>query len=195
MLRIVGPNENVRGEVVDHLGRAKSLKERGAGPSRLQPIEGGSSLDQLDSPCYSPSLRGERYFSNQNPTSVQPNSSQTQPACRENPSSLSNDDSLYSPLEFLQKDQCIQWINFGLCVGILTTTSQIAFAILRKLNYTQELVKKMTNKGIPKKLFFWIRHPNPGPGPEKALFHLMVGVLIGNAIILYTLMKIMHLFS
>ncbi len=112
---------------------------------------------------------------------------------------LSNNDPsvCFSPAEeqVIGKDRHLELAGFGVCVGALFTTSRVALGVLRKLSYTQDLVKKMTDKGIPKKLFFWIHHSNPGPLPEKPLFYLMVMILAGNFIILYVLMKILHLIS
>ena len=103
----------------------------------------------------------------------------------------------FSPAEeqVLKKDRYEELAGFWLCVGALLGTSRVALAVLRKLSYTQNLVKKMTDKGIPKKLLFWIYNPNPGPLPEKPIFCLMVCILVGNLIILYVLMKMLHLIS
>ena len=97
--------------------------------------------------------------------------------------------------ETLGRTQAVVWFGSGLCAFTLLSTTQIAWVILRKLNYTQELVKKLTDKGWPKFLFLWLHHPNPGPAGEKPLFNLMVAILVGNILILYTLMKMMYLVS
>ena len=99
-----------------------------------------------------------------------------------------------SPLEeTLKLDRYTVWIGSGSCAFVLFHTIRIAWIILRKLDYTQELVKKMTDKGWPKFLFVWISHPEPGPVGGKPLFTLLVGILLGNIIVLYILMRIMYL--
>ena len=101
-----------------------------------------------------------------------------------------------SPLEeTLEKNRYMVWIGCGACASILFTTTQIAWILLRKLDYTQELVKKLTDKGWPAFLFFWIRHPNPGPVGGKPLFALLVGILVGNVTVLYLLVTIVYLVS
>ena len=101
-----------------------------------------------------------------------------------------------SPLEeTFERSRYVVWIGSGLCASILFTTIQIVWVILRKLDYTQDLVNKMIGKGVPKFLLFWIRHPNPGPVGGKPLFVLMVTVLVGNVIVLYILINMVYLVS
>ena len=121
-----------------------------------------------------------------------PRSSDNQIVSRGQSPSLSSDN-LFAPLESLQEYRYVQWFSSGLCAFTLLTTSQIAWVIVRKLDYTQDLVNKMIAKGVPKSLLFWIRHPNPGPVGGRPLFNLMVGVLLGNLIVLYLLIKMIHL--
>ena len=103
---------------------------------------------------------------------------------------------LGSPVEeTLQKDLSLAWIASGLGVFTLLSTIKIPWIILKKLDYTQELIKKLTAKGWPKFLFSWVHHPDPGPVDGKPLFALMVGLLVGNIIVLYLLMKIIYLLS
>lgn len=174
-------------------------------PSRLdkQPTFGGFSSVLDESPGRSPGSKDERLWpsSDQDSTSIpmEGRSSESHLVCKDKEKSLSssNDDLSFSasPLEALEKDRHLQWAGFRLCVGALLTTSQVALGVLRKLTYTQDLVKKMTDKGIPKGLFFWIHHPNPAPLAEKPFFILMVCILAGNLILLYVLMKMLHLIS
>ena len=102
---------------------------------------------------------------------------------------LNNDPSVcFSPAE--QKGHyCIEkskyWGNLGGCTACLVVTNQIAFAILRRLQYTQEWVKKLTHGGLPKWLFSWVTSSNPGGCPEKGLFNSMVSILVINLLILY----------
>ena len=121
-----------------------------------------------------------------------PRSSHNQIVSRGQSPSLSSND-LFSPLESLQEYRYVQWFSSGLCAFTLLTTSQIAWVILRKLDYTQDLVNKMIGKGVPKSLLFWIRHPTPGPVGGRPLSHLMVGVLLGNLIVLYLVIKMIYL--
>lgn len=87
------------------------------------------------------------------------------------------------------------WVGSGTCAFSLFVTSQIAWVILRKLNYTQNLINKMIAKGVPSFLLSWIRHPRPGVVDGKPLFQLLVTVLVLNALILYTLVKMLYLAS
>ena len=157
--------------------------------------------DQYDSPGRSPDSRGERLFtcSNQDFATVPipPNNSGSELFCKDKEKSLSwrNDDLSFSasPLEPLEKERYVQLGGFGLCVGLLAGTSQIALAVLRKLPYTQQVIERMTNWGCSRLLLSWLAHSNPGPLPEKPLFHLMVWVLLINVVILYVIMKMIHL--
>ena len=112
-------------------------------------------------------------------------------------SSSSDDwpDTSASPLESVVKDRHVEVAGFGLCLSVLFGTSRVALGVLRKLSYTQEIVQKMVDKGVPKRFFSWIHHSNPGNIPEKPLFCLMLIILAGNLMILYLLMKILHLIS
>ena len=92
---------------------------------------------------------------------------------------------------FPVEKQSMQWLGFWGCLVVLSLTSHLYVAILRKLNYTQELVKKMTDKGWPKWIFSWITHPNPGPVPEKGFFGTMLFFLTMNLIYLYFLIKML----
>ena len=107
---------------------------------------------------------------------------------------LRHSDNPNSPLEeTLERNRYTVWIGSGSCAFILLSTIRIAWIILRKLDYTQELVKKINEKGWPKFLFFWISHSQPGPVGGRPLFTLLVAVLVGNIIVLYFLMRIMYL--
>ena len=78
---------------------------------------------------------------------------------------------------------------FGISVGLLLVICKTCVVVLRKLGYTQEFVKRMTDKGWPKWLFSRISNPNPEPFPEKWLFDLLVVILVFNLIILYALLN------
>ena len=102
----------------------------------------------------------------------------------------------FSPSEeTLKTSRYVVWVGSGVCAFSLFTSSQIAWVILRKLSYTQNLVNKLNDRGWPEKLFFWIRHPDPGVVDGKPLFHFMVVILVLNIIVLYTLMKMIYLVS
>ncbi len=101
-----------------------------------------------------------------------------------------------SPLEeTLEKNRYVVWIGSGLCAYTLLTTIKIAWVILKKLDYTQEVIKRLTDRGWPNWLFFFVRHSNPGPVGGKPLFRLMITILAGNVIVLYVLMRIIYLVS
>ena len=108
-------------------------------------------------------------------------------------------DAANSPLEevndHLGRALATLWVGSGTCAFSLFVTSQIVWVILRKLSYTQDLINKMIAKGVPTFLLSWIRHPKPGVVDGKPLFHLLVAVLVLNALILYTLVKMLYLAS
>ena len=200
----VGPRaflKHLEDQAIKQVERAESLA---ANPpnipalSRLQISENKSS--NVQDQYGSPGTPGYHHFpissdqDNTNPT-IQGRSSDTQIVSRGQSSSSSSDYLGFSafPAESLEKGRHLQLAGFGLCVGALLTTSRVALGVLSKLNFTQELVKKMTDRGLPKWLFFWIHHSNPGPLPEKPLFFLMVCILAVNLIILYVLMVILHI--
>ena len=115
---------------------------------------------------------------------------------REESPSRSNNDWLHtvgSPLEeTFEKARFVVGVGSALGISILLTTIQIAWVILKKLDYTQELIKKLTERGWPNWLFFLVRHPNPGPVGGEPLFRLLIGILVGNVIVLYFLMKMLY---
>ena len=86
-----------------------------------------------------------------------------------------------------------QWLDLSMCLIILWFTSQVYVGVIRKLSYTQEWVKRMTDQGWPKWLFYFITHPNPGPIPEKGVFLIMVYLLILNLFTLYFLIRMLDL--
>ena len=192
------------------LERAESLKGdyRYPNKAKFSSLETQHNEDDFssvsnDSPGRSPGSRNERLFttSHQDFASIPipPSTSESEILCKdkENLLSSSNDDLSFSPspLEPLEEKRYLGWLDFGLGVGILITTSQAALTVIRKLNYTQELVKRMINWGCPPWLISWFPYSNQGPPPEKPLFHLMMGVLLGNFILLYVLMRMIHLIS
>lgn len=97
----------------------------------------------------------------------------------------------HSPLEErVEKSQyCVDerqyWANLGGCTACLVVISHIALAILRRLHYTQQLVKKLTDRGVPKWLFSLITSSNAEQHAEKDIFNLMVSILAINFLILY----------
>ena len=149
-----------------------------------------------------------RPFSNQEGTSRPENSNaQDQLVPRDKPLGASDYSPNYSPgagaslrhnlgspvEKIFEGNQLLVCIISGLGASILVSTIQIAWVILRKLEYTQELVNKLTDRGVPKSLFFFVRHPNPGPVGGKPLFTLLIGILMGNIIVLYFFLKIIYL--
>jgi hypothetical protein len=104
---------------------------------------------------------------------------------------LSNNDPsvCFSPAEeqVIGKDPHQQLANFAISLGVMLAICQACVGVLRKLRYTQEFAKTMTDKGWPRWLFFWISHSNPEPFPERSLFHLLVCILVLNLVILYGL--------
>lgn len=145
--------------------------------SNYSPFIGGSNAQSQLVPRDQPSNKSDPFESPGNSPTSRPGSSHTP----------------NSPLEeTLGTIRVVVWFGSGLCMFSLFTSSQIAWVILRKLNYTQGLVNKMIGKGVPKFLLFWIRHPNPGPVDGKPLFQLMIAVLAGNIIIPCILMKMVY---
>ena len=182
------------------LERAYNWRNNSSGmaTSSRQPIGGYFSIVPDHSADRLPGADYLLFPSNQVSTnpSMEGTSSDTQLVSRRQQTSSSNNDLPFtssSPLESFEQYRYVQWVGSGLCAFNLLTTSQIAWAILRKLNYTQDLVNKMTDRGFPKFLFFWVRDPNPGPVGEKSLSRSMVIVLVGNIIILYLLVKLIYL--
>ena len=96
---------------------------------------------------------------------------------------------------FPVEEQQVQWAGFMGCSPLLLFTSQVCVPVLRKLNYTQDTVKRITDKGFPKWLFSRITVSNPETVSEKVLFDLMVRLLTINLMILYFLIKMVGLFS
>ena len=79
-------------------------------------------------------------------------------------------------------------LSIGLILAAaLVVISQIVLGILRKLNFTQMWVKKLTEKGYPRWLFFLITSSNVKHLSEKRIFHSMVSILIVNFLILFML--------
>ena len=98
-----------------------------------------------------------------------------------------------SPLEeIFEKARFVVLSCSALGAITLFTTIKIVWVVLKKLDYSQEWVKRMTDKGWPKFLFFFVRHPNPGPVGGKPLFVLLITVLVGNIIVLYILLKMIY---
>ena len=127
-------------------------------------------------------------------TSQQPLGNQKRPSVSEAGTSLQNQDppspgspTWFSPLEKGVMDKDRRLAFFGISLGVMLALCQTCVGVLRTLRYTQEFVKRMTDKGWPKWLFSWISNPNPEPFPEKWLFDLLVLILILNLIILYAL--------
>jgi hypothetical protein len=108
----------------------------------------------------------------------------------QNPNSP-GDPSWYSPLEkgIIEKDRHLT--AFGVTLGVMLAICQACVGVLRKLRYTQEFAKTMTDKGWPRWLFFWISHSNPEPFPERSLFHLLICILVLNLVILYGLFSML----
>ena len=160
----------------------------------IQPTQGNSLSvpDQYDLPRCS---RGFSLHQDSTNLPYQGNNSETQLFPRDRSLSENNNDfgSPASPHENSDEDLYLQWLGSGLCAATLLMTSQIAMGFLRKLNFTQSMVKKMIDKGVPTWFLSWIRHPNPGLLPEKPLFFLMVCILAGNLIILYVLIVMVHI--
>ena len=145
--------------------------------SNYSPFIGGSNAQSQLVPRDQPSNKSDPFESPGNSPTSRPGSSHTP----------------NSPLEdTFEKSRYVVWIGSGLCASVLFTTIQIAWVILRKLDYTQDLVNKMIGKGVPKFLLFWIRQPNPGPVDGKPLSQLMIAVLAGNIIIPCILMKMVY---
>lgn len=88
--------------------------------------------------------------------------------------SLNNDPGSFSasPIEAVEK--YLYWGGFVISLCAIYISNQVAIAVLRRLNYSQNLVKKLTDRGWPRWVFFWIDYPTPGRLTEKGLFHLMV---------------------
>ena len=79
------------------------------------------------------------------------------------------------------------WANLGGCSAALFVTIQIVLGILRRLKYTQVLVKKLTDKGYPQWLFSWLSSSSPKEYSEKNLLNSMVYILVINSLILFML--------
>ena len=95
----------------------------------------------------------------------------------------------FSPLEEMQ--QYRHWAGFVISLISIYFCNQIAFGVLRRLNFTQEWAKGMIAKGWPKWFFFWIRFSHSGQLNERALFHLMVCILIFNLLTLYMIVRLL----
>ena len=79
------------------------------------------------------------------------------------------------------------WANLGGCSAALFVTSQIVLGLLRRLKYTQMLVKKLTDRGYPKWLFYLLDSSTPKDSSEKNIFDSMVYILVINFLILFML--------
>ena len=97
----------------------------------------------------------------------------------------------YSPLEKVPIDKDRHLSYFGISLGVMLALCQTCVVVLRRLRYTQEFVKTMTDKGWPRFLFSWMCGPNPEPFPEKSLFDLLVVILVLNLVILYALFNML----
>lgn len=82
-------------------------------------------------------------------------------------------------------EQTQYWGNLGACTALLVFTSQIALAVLRRLEYTQKWIKSLTDRGVPGWMFFMIHSSNLEQYDEKSFFALMVSILVINLLILY----------
>ena len=186
-------------EAIANLGKAISLKANYPVFTVNQHPTQGDSSTVPDSSRGSHGSRDELTFLDRDSknVSMKGKSSETQLVCKDKDNPETNDDLWFSPtpLEEVEKDRYSQLTGFGLCVIALTTISRIALAVLQKLTYTQQLIKRMIDFGWPKWLFAWFIHSNPGSLPEKPLFYLMICILALNVTILYVLLKMINIVS
>ena len=82
------------------------------------------------------------------------------------------------------------WANLGGCTAAVIGISEIVCGILRRLDYTKVWVNRLTDKGFPRWLFFFITPSNVEHLSEKKLSHSMVSILIINVLILFMLFNL-----